>query len=87
MPVVYNTPIQPIPQTITLSQVPYTGFDLGTVGEIAYWSFLALVALFGTYMLAFKRVQNPIAKKLSTFLFGEEETIDSFIRSQINRFN
>lgn len=78
-PVSYTGP------SVTLTSVPYTGVDLGTKGEIVYWSFLALMLVFATYLVAVKRVQNGIAGRLSLFLFGDEEAVDSFIHSQIHR--
>ena len=70
---------------VTLSAVPYTGLDLGTAAEIAYWMFLALWAVFAAYLMFVKRVQNSFANKFKVFLFGEPSTEDSFLISQIFR--
>ena len=59
---------------VSLSQVPYTGLDLGFWGTIAYWGAFVLFALFAAYLIAIKRVQNTIALKLKTFLFGSNES-------------
>ena len=51
----YNTPnhsVYPYQGTlnqttpyISLSAVPYTGLDLGPIGEVVYWSILALLSM------------------------------------------
>ncbi len=59
----YTTPVYPTPAPqpyVTLSQVPYTGLELGTMGTIAYWGFLALWCLLAAYFIAVKKVQNKI---------------------------
>lgn len=56
---------------ITLSQVPYTGLDMGPIATAIYWMFLAAWGIFATYLIAIKRVQNSIAQKLNVFLFGD----------------
>lgn len=68
-PVVYNNPTTPY---VTLSQVPYTGLELGPVGTAIYWGFLMLWALFIAYLLVIKRVQIGIYRSLNAFLFGSE---------------
>jgi hypothetical protein len=93
-PVAYNY-TSPNP-TVTLSAVPYTGLDLGTFGTVAYWSFLALWFVLAAYLVAVKRIQNGIARRVTVFLFGTSHTrsvpetgqeTDSFIESQLTRFN
>ena len=59
---------------VSLSQVPYTGLDLGFWGSIAYWGAFVLFALFAAYLIAIKRVQNTIALYLKAVLFGTDET-------------
>ncbi len=55
-PIAYNnTPY------VTLSQVPYTGLDLGPVGTTLYWGFLVLWCLIAAYLIAVKKIQNKIA--------------------------
>lgn len=51
---------------VTLSQVPYTGLELGPVGTALYWTFIVLWALFAAYLIVVKRVQNKIAN----YFFG-----------------
>ena len=46
---------------VTLSQVPYTGLELGPVGTALYWGFLVLWCLIAAYLIAVKKVQNNIA--------------------------
>jgi len=64
-PVSYNTT-----PYITLSQAPYTGLDLGPVGEAMYWAFLVLWCLGAAYLIVVKRVQNKLVASLNHFLFG-----------------
>lgn len=69
-PVAYNsTPY------ITLSQAPYTGLDLGPVGEVLYWTFLVLWCLGAAYLIVVKRVQNRLVSFLNGFLFGSAATV------------
>ncbi len=68
-PVAYNqTPY------ITLSQAPYTGLDLGPMGEVLYWTFLVLWCLAAAYLIVVKRVQNKLVSFLNGFLFGSTAT-------------
>jgi hypothetical protein len=55
---------------VTLSQVPYTGLDLGPVGAVLYWGFLGVWAVFAIYLVAIKRVQNKLARWFAFGLFG-----------------
>ena len=64
-PIAYN----PTPY-ITLSQTPYTGLDLGPMGEVLYWTFLVLWCLGAAYLIVVKRVQNKLVGFLNGFLFG-----------------
>lgn len=41
------------PQYVALSQIPYTGFDLGPVGNAMYWMSLIGVAVAGAYLLVY----------------------------------
>lgn len=51
----------PAPQPyVTLSQVPYTGLELGPVGTVVYWGFLVLWCLMAAYLIAVKKVQNKV---------------------------
>ena len=65
-------PIQVPPQVpyVTLSQVPYTGLDLGTWGTFVYWTSLALWCLFMAYLIVVKRVHYKIADMFSWALFS-----------------
>jgi hypothetical protein len=55
----YNTqyPTTPVSTvgapSVSLSQIPYTGFDLGSFGDIAYWAALALFAVSGAYLVVY----------------------------------
>ncbi len=74
-PVYVPPPAPYIPPTqapsVTLSQMPYTGLDLGVAGTLAYWGFLVLWAMLAAYLLIVKRVQNALAEQLGNILFGK----------------
>jgi hypothetical protein len=77
-PIVYQQPPVAYNNTpyVSLSQVPYTGLDLGFWGSIAYWGAFVLFALFAAYLIAIKRVQNNIAAYLKSVLFGTDEEVE-----------
>jgi len=52
---VHPTPVQPY---VTLSQVPYTGYEMGPVGTALYWGFLVLWCLLAAYLIVVKKVHN-----------------------------
>jgi hypothetical protein len=56
-----TSPVYPITPYVTLSQVPYTGYELGPVGTALYWGFLVLWCLIAAYLIAVKKVQNKVA--------------------------
>jgi hypothetical protein len=70
--VVYQAPVAYTTATpyVSLTQVPYTGLDLGFWGTIAYWGAMVLFALVAAYLIVIKRVQNVLALRLKYFLFG-----------------
>jgi len=41
------------PPVVTLTQIPYTGLDLGTVGSIAYWLSILAFAASATYLAVY----------------------------------
>lgn len=53
----YAAPIAFAPTTpyVSLSQIPYTGFDFGPVGNALYWISLAVVAIAGAYLVVYFR--------------------------------
>lgn len=71
----YQQPVYRNPSTpyITLSQVPYTGLELGPIGRVVYWSFLTLFSLFGAYLIVVKRAHVAVARGLKSALFGEAD--------------
>ena len=74
-PQVYQQPVayQQAAPYVSLTQVPYTGLDLGFWGTIAYWGFMVVFALFAAYLIAVKRVQNNVARYLKVVLFGADD--------------
>jgi len=59
----YVYPVYPTNTTpyITLSAVPYTGLDLGPIGDVAYWSLLALMGLLGVYLVGVRKLHRDVA--------------------------
>jgi len=51
-PVAYNVPTPPTPN-VSLSQIPYTGFDFGPLGDSLYWLALVAFALSAAYLLLY----------------------------------
>ena len=49
------TYVAPTTPYVSLSQIPYTGFDLGTVGNSIYWASLAVFALAAGYLMIYFR--------------------------------
>jgi hypothetical protein len=58
---------------VTLSQVPYTGLDLGPVGTALYWLFLVLWCAVAAYLIAVKRIHNTVLNWGYARLFGTTE--------------
>ena len=61
---------------VALTQVPYTGFDFGPVGNAVYWTSLTIVSLALAYIVIFytfpwlKRNTRFAAEQLSSLLTG-----------------
>jgi len=78
-PVAYQQPVvyqsQQYYPAVTLSQVPYTGLDLGFWGTLAYWGFILLWVFAAVYLVMFKGVLNRATSWLMSVLYGEEWAI------------
>ena len=70
--ITYNTPRSAVPY-VTLSQVPYTGLELGPFGLVMYWSFLILACLLMAYFIVVQRVHLKVASTLKSVIFGQDE--------------
>lgn len=66
----YIPPQNPNIPFVTLSAVPYTGLDLGPVGTVLYWAFLAFWCALAAYLIVVKKVQNSVYASLKGILFG-----------------
>jgi hypothetical protein len=64
VPPTNNTPY------VTLSAVPYTGLELGPVGTVLYWGFIAFWCALAAYLIVIKKVQNNVYASLRGILFG-----------------
>jgi hypothetical protein len=69
----YVPPVNPGTPYVTLSSTPYTGLELGPVGTVVYWGFIAFWCLLAAYLIAVKRVQNNVYASLSSLLFGTKQ--------------
>ena len=49
----YTNPGYVYPTYVQLSQIPYTGFDFGAVGNALYWLAMILVAVCGAYAIVY----------------------------------
>ncbi len=70
----YIPPVNPSAPYVTLAAVPYTGLELGPVGTVVYWGFIAFWCLLAAYLIAVKKVQNQVYAALKGILFGSNET-------------
>jgi hypothetical protein len=50
----YTPPVYQQPY-VSLTQIPYTGFDFGTFGNAMYWAALASFAIAGAYLMVYYR--------------------------------
>lgn len=68
--------------SVTLSQIPYTGFDFGTMGDAMYWASLMVFALAAGYLLvyynggmvAFAGSMIPVRRSVSAPVVIETQT-------------
>jgi hypothetical protein len=67
----YVPPVNPGTPFITLSAVPYTGLELGPVGTVLYWAFIAFWCALAAYLIVVKRVQNQVYDSLMGIFFGK----------------
>jgi hypothetical protein len=47
---------------VSLTQIPYTGFDFGTVGNAMYWLGLAVLAVGGAYLMVYYLPRTMLGK-------------------------
>ncbi len=66
----YVPPVTPNTPYVTLSAVPYTGLELGPVGTVVYWGFIAIWCAIAAYLIVVKKVQNSVYRSLKSVLFG-----------------
>lgn len=58
----YNQPYYTPPaQYISLTQIPYTGFDFGPLGNSIYWFTLFALAIFAAYLLIYQSGMRALA--------------------------
>ena len=49
----YTYPMNTSYPTVSLTQIPYTGFDLGTMGDTIYWLSIIATAISAAYLLMY----------------------------------
>jgi hypothetical protein len=65
--------------SVSLSQIPYTGFDFGTLGNSIYWMSLLALALSGAYLLVY--YQGGALSLVSGLFASKKETAATVIAS------
>ena len=61
----YVPPVAAAPY-VALTQIPYTGFDLGPIGNTMYWFGLALFAVAGAYLMIYYTPSFSLASMFSS---------------------
>lgn len=60
---------------VSLSQVPYTGLEMGPVGTALYWTFLVFWCFVAAYLLVVKRVHNTVIAKVASMIYGKKQAV------------
>ena len=60
---------------VSLSQIPYTGLDLGPVGTVVYWITLILICLAAAYLIIFNLVPF-VYRRLTSFGSGVSQVLN-----------
>ena len=60
---------------VSLSQIPYTGLDLGPVGTVVYWITLILICLAAAYLIIFNLVPL-IYRRMTSFGSGVSQVLN-----------
>lgn len=69
---IYNNPAPQPYSRVSLSQIPYTGLDLGPVGTVLYWMFLVLWCAGAAYLIAVKKIHKSFLTKVRNFIYGDD---------------
>lgn len=83
-PYVANTVYTATPTTyVTLAQVPYTGFDFGTVGNSLYWLAMILIAMMGAYLIVYSHsgaLPRTFVREVATAARNQARFVKSLIK-------
>ncbi len=60
-PASYPTYTYSVPTYVSLTQIPYTGFDFGPVGNAIYWATLIVLAVGAAYILVYQQGFRALA--------------------------
>lgn len=80
----YATPTYAYPAyTVSLQQIPYTGFDYGTMGNAMYWLMMILVAVAGAYLIVYSHsgaYPRVFAREVAAAARNHLRVLRSFVR-------
>lgn len=83
-PYVSSTVYTAAPTTyVTLTQMPYTGFDFGTFGNSLYWLGIILAALLGAYAIVYSHsgmLPRTFAREVAVAARNQTRFVKSFLR-------
>lgn len=68
---------------VTLTQVPYTGFDFGTFGNSLYWLAMILVAMMGAYFIVYSHaglLPRAFAREVGAAARNQVRLVKSLIK-------
>lgn len=75
--------VYPTSNYVTLTQVPYTGFDYGIVGNSLYWLGMILLAAFGAYLIVYSRsgmLPRAFVREVAVAARNQARFVKSLIR-------
>lgn len=68
---------------VTLTQMPYTGFDFGTFGNSLYWLGIIVVALLGAYAIVYSHsgvLPRNFAREVAVAARNQARVMKSLIK-------
>ena len=61
----YTAPRSYTYPSVALTQIPYTGFDFGSIGDSIYWAMLALFGIAAAYLVLYYTGANAVVRKVA----------------------
>ena len=68
---------------VSLSQIPYTGFDFGSFGDSIYYALLAALGIAAAYLLAYYAGAGSLVRKVALKL----DTVRGYKQPRLIRFD